>query len=307
MYLGVDVGRGYVKVATGPNHSDVIIFPSYAMPGKEMDLELAAGDPLKHLVAVINGEKWFIGELAKREGGTKEYTKEKARHTNTIPLLITGIALAAESEYVNAKVAVGLPIGDYKKQALEFEKKAQGYYRVQLPHKNVHVEIQKGNIICFPECASMIYDLIFGPTGHLNNVYLAQKKIAAVDVGWKTTNFAVMDNMEYIDSMSGTMPLGLSKAFLPFYKRIFREKDLTFAEAEQKFAKEGEPELRDLARQIRDHLNVWWPVIDEFDEIYLGGGGGAALARYFDIPFNLVSNSQTANARGLYKVAVAQL
>lgn len=77
MYYGADIGRGAVKVA----HSrGSIVFPSYLVPSRERDLVSAATDYMEQLVVSINGKEYFAGELARREGGTREFAKDKAGH-----------------------------------------------------------------------------------------------------------------------------------------------------------------------------------------------------------------------------------
>ena len=301
MYYGADIGRSHVKIATGPTHADVVTFPSYAMPAKPLDITNNS-DPIKNLVARINGQDWFIGELARREGGTREFDNAKGKHQNTIPLLIAGLALhAVGTEEV--KLCVGLPISDYAQQALEFEQGIKGVYSVSLPHKYVELKIK--DVITFPEGAGVLWNQLLGSTGHVNDLSLESKTVGAIDIGWKTVNFAVMENMDYVTSMSGTIPYGLHKAFLAYYKRA--GKDLTMSQAEKHFLERGRKELIQLAREIKDAIMPWWKNLDLFDEIYLGGGGGEALKPFLDMETALVYNPQTANARGFWKVARAQL
>lgn len=298
MLIGADIGRSHSKIAAGPNEADVITFPSYAMPGK--NLEITTGtDPMNSLRVRINNEEWFIGELARREGGTREFDGEKGKHRNTLPLLITGIALhAVGCEEVN--VCTGLPISDYQEQAIEFEEKIKGTYSVILPHK--YVEIRIRDVITFPECLGMLWNQLLGSTGHINDLSFGHKMVGGIDIGWKTLNFGVIENMDYVSAMSGTLPIGLHKAFLAYYKRA--GKDLTMAQAEKRFLIEGRPELMQLAAEIKDSLSPWWKRFDLFDEIYVGGGGGEKLIPYLNIEkAKLVNYPQTANARGFYKVA----
>lgn len=305
MYFGTDIGRSHTKVASGPTNEDVVTFPSYVMPARELALLSKEGNIMERLTVTINGRQWFIGEIARREGGSKEFTKQKAIHRNTLPLMLTGIALAAEESYIEAKVVVGLPIADYRKQAKEFEAAVKGSYTVELPTKKVQIEIQKP--LAFPECAGMTLNEIMEQTGHINNLQLSQGIVGGLDVGWKTLNFAALENMQYINSKSGTMPIGLNKAFINFYNRISSEIDVTMAEAEKMFPHKAIPELKQLAREITDGIAPFWPELSLFDAIFLGGGGGEILSDYLTPAFRLVKSPKTANARGFWKVAKTQL
>jgi len=130
VYYGIDVGRGAVK---GVSVNEQVVIPSYLAPYRERDLVSQRADVLDQLVVSIDGKQFFVGELARREGGTREFAKDKVQHGNTLPLLLTTIALLCRDDYTAPRVVVGLPVADYKLQAKSFENDVLGYYRVQLP------------------------------------------------------------------------------------------------------------------------------------------------------------------------------
>lgn len=302
MYYGADIGRGAVKVA----HSrGSIVFPSYLVPSRERDLVSAAADYMEQLVVSINGKEYFAGELARREGGTREFAKDKAGHENTLPLLVTGLALATSDDYAAPKVVIGLPIADYRTQARAFEQSVLGYYDVQLPHKRVRLELARGQVVAFPEGAGALWSLLLGPTGQPLDTPLAGQTLAVVDVGWKTCNVVVLRRLLYEDALSTTFPLGLSRAFSWYYKRISRCLDILPAQAEQRMRHDGGQELQRLARELSDQLAAWWPHRGDIDAIYLAGGGGLALAPYMP-DMRALPDAQTANATGFYRVARAR-
>ena len=303
MFIGWDGGRSFTKIAY--NH-DVVCFPSYVMQGKQLDLT-SSGDIMNNLIVDINGEQYFVGNLAKQEGGSREFTKAKAEHPNTIPLLLTSVALVSEEDIVSPKIVVGLPISDYQKQAKSFESKIKGIYEIKLPHKELLLDIRADNVICFPEGAGTAWNLVLDSSGRVSNSALISKQIGILDIGWKTMNFCALQGMNYDNSKSGTLPLGISTAFKSFYKRISNEQDLTLSEAETLFLKHGQPELKQLAQKIKDDISVWWTNLGIFDSIYLAGGGGVALADYFDDKFKVVDDAQYSNAKGFLKIAKAQL
>lgn len=304
VFYGIDVGRGAVKAVSV---SGQVSFPSYLAPYRERDLVSQADNVLEQLVVSIDGHQYFVGELARREGGTREFVKDKVSHDNTLPLLLTAIALLALDDYTAPKVVVGLPVSDYKYQARAFENKVLGNYRVQLPHKKVNIELVKGQVLAFPEGAGALWDMALSPSGKPLATALGEQSVGIIDVGWKTCNVVILRELKYNDMGSTTFPLGLSRAFNWFYKRISRDVDILPAEAELRLAKDGAPELQRLAREIRDQLAAWWHNWQDLDRIFLAGGGGLALAPYLDMPVHLVPDAQVANARGFYKVSRAQL
>ncbi len=125
MYCGLDVGRYAVKAVFGPGHA--VRFPSYAAPARDRDLgeqtyAASAGGGLDNLKLDITAlgpglpprSQWFIGALAEREGGTREFTKVKTEHPNTLPLALAALVLGVEGQFtVVPRLVLGLPISDY--------------------------------------------------------------------------------------------------------------------------------------------------------------------------------------------------
>lgn len=307
MYVGADVGRGYVKVATD---GDIVVFPSYVAPGRELALSgiNRNGNSLEHLDVKVNKEHFFIGELARRHGGTREYQKDKVGHNNTLPLLLTGIALNMDTDFAEVKVVVGLPIVDYCTQAKDFEEAAKGVHEVNINGDKKNVVIGKNGIIAFPEGAGAVWHLLLDDKGKPADPQLGECTVGIIDIGWKTVNYVVLRKMQFDDSQSGTLREGLAEAFRPFATRMRQQYDLKDEELEELFIKEGQPELKAHARRINDLIRFHWPNYRIFDHIFIAGGGGKALFPFLefeDVTPQLIKYAQTANARGFYKVARA--
>lgn len=309
MYIGCDIGRGDTKVFSD---KDVFKFPSYVAEARTLDLESGEmksdSNNMEHLSVEIDGDKFFLGELARREGGSREYQKDKVKHRNTIPLLLTSIALASPDKYCKAKVVTGVPISDYQTQGKKFEKEITGSYRIKLPHKEVYLQLLKNNILTFPEGAGAIWNELLDDHGQLLETTLTDQVIGVLDVGWKTVNFAVLRKMQYDDGASGTLPMGLSKAFKIYYKRISRRYDLSPSQAEKSLISKGQQELIRLSQEIQDQISMWWTNGLELDCVFIAGGGGKALFDHLNFQKKrLLDEPQMANAEGYYKVAQMKL
>jgi len=304
MYYGIDIGRSHTKVISDNTQ---IIFPSYVSPQKDLDLTSINNHNISNISISINDNSYFIGELAKKHHGSKEFTKEKINHQNTIPLIITALTLSTPESYnlIYPKCVIGLPISDYRTQASKFEKSVLGKYQIKLFKKIININVEK--LLTFPEGAGIAWGLLLEDNGKQNNSILLTKTIAIIDIGWKTVNFLVLRNSEYDDSISGTLPLGIHQAYINFYKRISREYDYLPHQVEQMLSIQGEPELIQLAQQIQDQLSIFWTVMTQFDYIFVGGGGGILLYKYFTIPVKLIKDAQFANAKGFYRIAKSQL
>ena len=70
MLISVDIGYGFTKTEPGG-----VVFPSLVCQGREVNLKYDNYDETNELY--YNGKKYFIGELALREGITSpSYEKE---------------------------------------------------------------------------------------------------------------------------------------------------------------------------------------------------------------------------------------
>jgi hypothetical protein len=310
-YFGLDIGRSDVKCQYGPNDQDVLIFPSFVSEPKTRFLR--SENLMDNLEVTINGNKYFVGELARENDGTREFGSDKIRHQNTMILLLTAIATSpVVSDYgiVFPRICVGLPLNNYSTQADEFESLLNGIYRVTIPGKNVEIHLSSERSLALQEGVGALMDMSFDAAGRKLSNNILTGTIGLGDIGFKTVHIIKMVNGAFKDAYSGTLErLGMSNAFLSFYKRVSQQRGLKPNEAELEFkqGKNNIVELKDLAREIEGALSMWWPEPGEFDQFYWAGGG-AGVSNYFTKYKGMaVPNSQIANARGFRKVAIAKL
>jgi hypothetical protein len=313
LYLGADIGRSTVKNQYGPGEKDVIMFSSHIMPRRERIMENdGIIDPLKDLEVDINGRGLFVGDLARRMGGSKEYGKDKADHQNTLDLLLTAIALSPNvisNTFISPRVVIGLPIIDYARQAGRLESNLNGDFEVLIPGvKQCTISLRSENTIAYQECVGALWDLILDETGQTVHGDLLEKRIGFVDVGFKTVNFFRMVAGVFDEDGSGTLEdMGMADALRRFKIRICQTKSLKPNEIETMFPANGKKEMEDQARKIEGEIKDWWPDHQDMDEIYFCGGGALAIYPYLKIlSGKLHPHPQTANANGFRKVATKQ-
>lgn len=312
LFFGLDIGRSDVKAQYGPGKNDVLIFPSYVAGWRQRDLKSDEAT-LNNLEVTINRETRFVGELARDMDGAREFGSNKVNHENTLFLLLTAIALSPdvrERSVIAPKVVVGLPINNYTTQATEFERRIAGEYQVALHGKRLTINLDSKYIRAFQEGVGAFMDMALDFDGRPLRQDLFQKRLGFLDIGFKTVNFFAMDRGKFLDSQSGTLErLGMSDAYLSFYKRITREKGVKPGEAEILFNEgRGSKEIQELAIKIEGQLAPWWPDPRDFDVIYISGGGGVATKDYFlKYPVHPVPGCRAANASGFRKIAIAKL
>jgi hypothetical protein len=311
LYFGLDIGRSDVKSQHGPGEEDVLIFPSFVSGEKTRFLR--SDKLLENLDVKINGSKYFVGELAREKDGSREFGSDKIRHQNTMILLLTAIVaspVVPDTGVIYPRICAGLPLNNYGTQANEFENQLNGVFHVTIPGKSVEVHLSPDRSLAMQEGVGALMDMSYDEHGRRLKNNLLGGTIGLGDIGFKTVHIIKMVDGAYKDSYSGTLErLGVSNAFLNFYKRVSQQRGLKPNEAELEFKqnKNNISELKDLAREIEGVLSMWWPDTTEFNQFYWVGGG-AGVSNFFEkYKGVIVPNSQTANARGFRKVAVAKL
>ena len=74
-----------------------------------------------------------------------------------------------------------------------------------------------------PQPIGSILNLLMDDNGNIVNTDLAKQKVGVVDIGFRTTDFTILDRLRYIDRSSRTMDTGISKAFSVISNKL-REK-----------------------------------------------------------------------------------
>lgn len=125
-------------------------------------------------------------------------------------------------------------------------------------------------------------DLLLDSKGRLINDRLSKSTFCIGDIGRKTFNFCVFNGLNFQNSRSGTLSLGLSTAFTEFYKRISRQRDITMSKAEELLFTEGRQELLDLSKKIQDAVSVFWAdMLSEIEDMYLCGYVAPKMLEHF--------------------------
>lgn len=152
---------------------------------------------------------------------------------------------------------------------------------------------------------------------------LANLKVGVVDIGYKTSDFALASDLEFVGKQSTSSEIAMSTAYNLITQRIQDKFKLEKESYEMdKIIESGVVRVNGvpqditefkreafsvLADKIATEVNNIWDK-REIDVILLSGGGGRAIAEYFLPKFPqgvLVNDSQLANVRGYLKLANA--
>jgi hypothetical protein len=244
----------------------------------------------------IDGTDYFIGKLASMESRNCSYAfdQNKITHVNTKALIATSVAMLMDEETEDISIVVGLPFGDYVSQGAQLQE--------YLDNFNVHVKLFNGNKFTerlvrfssarpFPQAAGAIFEL----AESFN--FPSYGLIGCIDIGTKTTDLNVFESGEMliIESMSGTLNSGAHiihsyiareverlsglRPEIPELERIIRNGAVVVKKGKEynlaASLKEGKA---DLAKRIKDEtVKKWSHRIDDFNRIYLVGGGAELL------------------------------
>ena len=118
--VGIDIGFGFTKATNG---KDTLVFKSIF--GEAADIQfreqlLGGSSPEEHLHIELDGESFFVGELAERQSDVRSFTLDQNQF---ITNFAKTMAMAALSRLVSANdsfnLVTGLPVSFYRRHREE--------------------------------------------------------------------------------------------------------------------------------------------------------------------------------------------
>lgn len=323
--IGIDVGYGFVKATDGERE---FVFPSVVGIGQELRYrsELSVRTrPLDNLSLTVDGRDYFVGDLAIRQSeiASRSLDPNRAEDRNVKVLMLAGLNLYTQWENETFNVVTGLPTSYFAAYRDAWQNNLRGShvlkFRVNGQEKEKTITIEKLRIV--PQPLGTLYDRALNQAGAIQDEDLASLSVGVVDVGFKTTDFAVADQLEFIDHLSGSTPIGLSNAYGLIADRLRAEFKIDKEQHElDRIVERGEVRIAgkvyDISRTKREVFErIAHKIITELDSlwdyrnldvIFFTGGGSQALAEWLLPEFRnaiLADSPQVANARGFLKYA----
>lgn len=235
--IGLDIGYGNTKIITEDGHK--LCFPSLAKPGEKltMDKMLSAVDDY---VATINGETWFIGNMAAKEHRfAVRAFDDTQRFTNPAfqAMLATALAAVADTES-NILLVTGLPLSSYAISEKDFKKFLNNFTAEveingiikNIKVKQSHVFPQAAGIFLNPLCEEFKKNIM---PGDLTTV---------IDIGYRTTDVATFkftgEHFEFVLEYSFTLDEGMVSVFRDIAHKMAEDMEVfnvSFENAERTF------------------------------------------------------------------------
>jgi plasmid segregation protein ParM len=329
--IGIDIGFGFTKATNG---RDVVVFKSIF--GDAADIQYWAdfsdSRSTDQLHVTLDGRSYFIGELAEQQSSNTHYTLDQERliadYVRILALTAAGL-LVPNGTHVNVPVNVvsGLPIGHFRRHHERFQALLTGHHRVTYHAPGGEAltrEVYINKVRMLPQPLGSVLNLVMDDSGRIADRTLAAQKIGVVDIGFRTTDFTILDRLRHIDRGCRTIDIGMSKAFgliaqklqekcgiavelYRLYRAVeegtirMRGKPITFtAIRDQVFAQ--------LAGAIAGEIERLWADDWDIDVIVLSGGGSRELARHLQplieghvAPFEPHTDSRLNNVFGYLK------
>ena len=302
--LGIDIGFGFTKATNG---KDTLIFKSIF--GEDADIQFWADfgkdTPTDHIHVTIDGKTYFIGDLAEQQSSVLHFTLDQEKlitdFVKVLSLTVAGMFLDDQGGPINVPINLvsGLPIGFFKQHHERFYELLTGHHRITYhapDGQETTKELYINKVRMLPQPLGSVLNLLMDDNGKIINRTLANQKIGVVDIGFRTTDFTILDRLRYIDRGSRTMETGISKGFSVIANKL-REKCGVNVELYRLYdaAETGSIKMRgngfnfvkirdqvysQLATSIANDIDRLWADDWDMDAIILTGGGCKDLIQY---------------------------
>jgi plasmid segregation protein ParM len=325
--IGLDVGFGFTKATNG---RDMQIFKSVVGDAAESTFneQLLPGKAALGRHLILNGETFYVGELAEQQSRGRGYTLDPtqflAKYAKT--LAVSACAPLADANSP-VRIVSGLPISFFRKYKDTLTQLLQQRHVVSVIKPNGDKEERALNVDrvrVIPQPFGSLFNVMLNDLGKPVSQRFINEKIGVIDVGFRTADYTISDKTRYSERGSQSTDSGISVAFTAIanalqeksgvaielfrlYESVTRgtikikgkRYDIT-APVKQAFVA--------LATRIATEANRLWADDWDLDAIVITGGGGGVLAPYLQpliegevIPMPTDQDARLNNVQGYYK------
>lgn len=321
--FAVDVGYGYTKGVS--NCGKRVCFPSVISPARDLPLAELANGTIGHRVTIrkegMPNERFFVGDLALREGHSVHFTLDDVKHKHPVHDIVLLTALALLDPGGIDRLVVGLPVDYYREQGKSLVNHLTGLTAVISVNDGPEVQLSLEDVLVYPQGAGAILTVHDIPRSGI---------VALVDVGYKTTDCVALElkngTTEPVQSMCVSVEAGVlhvhravEEEFLKrtgtrlpaaYTEQVMRTRRIWFKGEELDLSHVLADIRRTVARSIADGVLAAWGNRANFDvrRIYLAGGGALELPELQEMfpGSSVVPDAQFANALGFLKAGESQ-
>ncbi|MTI62240.1 MAG: ParM/StbA family protein [Firmicutes bacterium] len=319
MNIGIDIGFGFVKATNGQKQ---VIFPSVVGEGRNIRYHTGINDSniMDNLTLQLKGNDYFVGNLANRQSDIVISTLSQNRVNSIENEILFCTALGLLDPLGGVNIVTGLPVNEYSDRLkVKLLESLKGYHQFALNGSSYSLKVNNCKVI--PQPFGTIFDQLLDDQGKILNPDYANITLGIIDIGFRTSDFAVADNLEYVDRMSSSSNTALSSAYKliareinaeygitkPLYQldQIIRKESITINGREINLSPLIEKAFRLTAQNIISEVSTLWNIW-EIETVLITGGGGITLYDYLLDQINnimLVRAGQFSNVNGYLKMA----
>jgi plasmid segregation protein ParM len=327
--IGLDIGYGDTKAAC--ENGRRACFPSLVAPAERIRFraDVTVTVPTNGVMLRDTEEgDLFVGELAARQGrpGAVRSPRDRDRVADPIVTHLADAAFAhllPDIEHARVKVVTGLPVDYYPDaQALAFH--LTGTHPIHLEGHELVVEVEEVKVV--PQPFGGLLSVLLDEGGRLMGdvAHLVKGRVGVLDVGTYTTDLILVDGLEYIESGSGSLEVGVStvlemlrKVLLDDYRVSYETHQLETALRRGWLVLNGQTvrlnglaseRMEGVAQAIESRARTLWNV-GTLSAIVLAGGGSLALRPWLEPHFGqaiYAPDAAMANVVGFLRYGLRQ-
>jgi plasmid segregation protein ParM len=326
--IGLDIGFGFTK---GAKSRDAIVFKSIFGEASDIQYrEQMLGTPSvgEHLHVGIDGQDYFVGELAERQSNVRSFTLDQNQFVTEFSKVM---ALAAISnlavQHEQVRIVTGLPISYYRRHRDELAQILKGKHEVVLTDhlgQTREAPVNVSHVRVIPQPFGSLFNQMLNDLGEVTDKRFVQQKIGVIDIGFRTSDYTVADKTRYSERGSRTTESGIAKAFALISAKL---KEMTGVNVEiyrlYDAVSKGTIKVRGksidlkplteqafskLAAAIASDVERLWMDDWDIDLMVITGGGGAVLGSYLQpllqgevLTLDPSSDARLNNVRGYWK------
>ncbi len=329
--LGIDIGFGFTKATDG---NETIVFKSLYGDATEIQFWVDFQDRslTDYFHVSIDGKSYFVGELAEQQSGAVSFTLDQERMISDFmkifALTVAGVLAGKEIPSDEPiRVVSGLPVSFFKQYKDSFREILKGQHSVTYHSPEGGRMVKKfliEEVSLLPQPMGSLLNLMMSEDGSISDPELARSKLGVVDIGFRTTDYTIIDRLRYVERGSRTMDTGIAKAFGVIASKL-RENSGVNVELYRLYqaVEAGAIKMRgqgfnitkirdqvyqQLAGTIAGDLDRLWSNDWDVEQILLTGGGAMALASQIQPmisgnvkPVSVEADARLNNVRGYVK------
>jgi plasmid segregation protein ParM len=316
MYIvGADGGYGYFKAVTADRR---VIEPSAIAPARAIKYQSDLASNGRGLTLEQDGETWFVGQLAQLQASEPISPRARNRSMRVIQILALSALYRLGIRQERVQMVTGLPVAWYDdREKIKAALVGTHHYAINGEPCTVMIE----DVLVVPQPFGSFFRMLLTPQGVLlDESGLRRERVAVIDIGTYTSDYALADQIHYVEEGSGSIPHAMARVYDLLQDRVAQRygRELSFEEAEEAartgyFTDRGErvyvgdllSEVLDgVAERVVGEAQTLWGEGRDVAAVLVTGGGGAMMMNHVREVYphaQLVPSPQMANAAGFYR------